>query len=478
MSIARITCGSESGYLGSIAPGARSQATVTFNDSSGYTAVAMKYCGPARTLSAVQLILAAGGGNYGTVRVRVETSSNGIPSGTLATGAVEETFAATQNAALLCTLANQVAFTAYVTYWVVISNSNGTPATNYFSFRYQSGAWNGNCAIRGLSKATATFTASSTPLYYCGVRLAFSDGSELWPSPVGSSTSQSSALAYGGGGIRHTFCVPAPLWVDTLWVSMARVGAAPSLDFSFGPVGGSALASGSIDINTQESSSTLRPFGIIIDPVWLLPGVQYRLTMTVTGGSSSLYWRWLGDAADVAYLSLPRSQSSLLTVTETSSNGTAWTVASAVFPFAISFIGIGDTAGWGSMLLDSTVRDGASGSSVQMRAGDDLRDFSYRRWMPVQVTGSKTYSVKMRRSATAADQPAMQQVRLIRASDMSVLATLSADANANGAFYQYSSGSLSLTAGDVIIISFETRLAPTQTDATQGLAWFDTESWS
>ena len=134
MSIALITSGAESGFLGLMPPGGRTPYTLTFSDASGYTAIAYKLCGPARTLSTVQLILSAGGGTYGTIRIRVETSSAGAPSGTLATGAVEETFSAVANAARTCTLANQVALTAYVTYWVVVTNSDAAPATNYLRF--------------------------------------------------------------------------------------------------------------------------------------------------------------------------------------------------------------------------------------------------------------------------------------------------------------------------------------------------------
>ena len=479
----RLTAGSETGFLGLMYNGGtRSASTTNFNSAT--TLLAFKYCGPARNVTSVKIYItaAATGGSsnndsgYGRLRVQIQTASNGAPSGTLVNANADAYYDPTATTARIVTVtfSTAIPLSAYTAYYVVVSNASGAPTTNYFSVRQSSTTVLSGLNVRYLNTTTGTFTAQTGPAVACGWSMTFDDGTEYLQSQLGGTAAPQTSYAYGTGGVRHSFYVPFALYMDGCFFCVARTAIAGNLAWSLDIVGGANLASGSLDYNVINSNATYQPVMIPMDPVLLVPGAQYRMSFTcATAGSTGTSWKFQGESDDSAIFGTARAQSSLNLTSEYNTNGAGWNASTFVYPFAITFSGVLETYGMGLSALDSTTRDGSSGASLKLRSSDDIVEYTASQLYPVTTTGNKTFSVKMRRDSTAANQPALQRVRFIRKSDGSVLATLTADANSNNVFYTYTTGSLSLTAGDVIVISYETKLASGQTSG-QGYAWFDT----
>lgn len=456
----------------------------TFNSTN--VALAYKILLPeSKTLEDVVLCTGVQVGSGCDLILDVQTSTTtSAPSGTSASGYTPQTISAASlsaNSIAVISFATPITLSAWTTYWIVFSTPNGS-STNYHQIRYGMGSsgLGGDHLSTYIAKSVASWSPQPVSPNGSGVVVRFSDGSEHGVY-LGASSSIISSLVYGTRYARYNFFVPTSLLTDGVEIRMGCQGTPSALIYTLRDASGTSIASGRVPPDAMMTSSTHRACVLQWVPTWLTPG-YYTITLQQEsdGGSLANYYSVVSLVSDVPSGSTRDNVygGPIQVSWDFTTDGSSW-VSQSTIPaaFALSIISIGDFYNIGSIALDSSVKDGATGSSVRLRAASDLVPYSYRRYYAVTTSGSKTYSIKMRRSATTSDQPLTQQVQLVKASDNSVLATLNADASANGAFASYSTSPISLTAGDVVYILFSTSLKPGQ-DSGQGFAWFDTETWT
>lgn len=474
---------------GAVGHGANIDSTIV-NLNSADAMIAYSFVVPeSKTLSKVHVYIGAIGGTGGSMGVQVQTNSSAtelFPSGTKVGSTAEETATTSAAGWVTFTIDPQASFSAYTRYWIVLRNAESSAqSTNYPRVYVQRTRHAVNDYYTGhqftyLTKTGASWAnAANTRAGQCCV-CEFTDGSLLGDYSGGLATTATTNKIYGTNYLRIRFTPLVPMLIDAFTVNLYRNGTPTAfVTFLVKDDGGTTLATAACDMGmgyfpAAGVSRTCVP----IVPLWLLPGKEYSLWIKTSdeSGSSSNYWSVAGLQADQPPSIVAGNPFGILNIaSDTSSNsGTDWTLSSTYTEtLALSVVSFGDFSGEGTIALDSSVRDGASGASVKLRSNSAILPFTYRRWYVAQasLTG---YSVKMRRNSTYI--PTTHSVALYKAGSQ-IGTTLSADASANDTFYTYSLSGLSISSGDVIEIRYTTMLS-SDAAAGQDYAWFDTEAFS
>lgn len=159
--------------------------TVSTNAAANWAAHSFIPPTPGLTLSDIRVYVSAIGGTLGASDITADlydsTGSNGAPGSSIETGKLPS---ATITAAGYYTFTGfTTALTAHTPYWIVFKNVNGTPATNFATFRFVTGTpfyTMGNIAARTTAWLTGSSTNSggawSTNTNRSGLRVGYSGG--------------------------------------------------------------------------------------------------------------------------------------------------------------------------------------------------------------------------------------------------------------------------------------------------------------
>jgi hypothetical protein len=469
------------GFNSSFPPVAPSRVNQTLNSAT--TWVTFRVIPPATlTLDAVVIpVITVTGSVTGIGIIRIETDDGtGKPSGSLATGAVEETFTpstAGSHQLQRIVLTNKPSLTAATMYHVVFKNGHATPASNNYAISYTHPA----STVWPFNPNTTTSGTWSTYQNLGGTcTFQFTDGTVIAPS--GSAYADTNATApsvYGTGGsarqVRWRIRPTARLKITGFIFQLLKIGT-PS-DLTITVKDGSGNSYGSVTLPVALVQTSARNMGALLSPAIVLPpNLEAQIIFTTSSGDSSNQYQITAQTGN--YIVQSRSIWNTLGVESSTNGGSTWadisvsSLADAQLVGSMMWEQVGDFDGWGTLDQDSSTRDGGSGSSMRMQSTFSYNEFLFRRYYLASATGSKTYAIKIRRDST--DIPTTLEVRLIKVSDGSTLATLTADSSANDAFFSYSS-SVSLTSGDVVEIRYVVKRAAANTN---GYGWFDTESWT
>lgn len=469
---------------------------VTSRASTGLTTantwVNFRFMTPtARTLASVVVAIAQTQNTVaGIGRIRIETDDGtGKPSGILASGAVEESFTPSTAGVRQCqkiTLANQPALSANTLYHIVLRNADGAPGSNNFSLSH---TLVGTAAFPYAVQTTTTATWSSTyGSLMPAMHLIYTDGTEMSFGQLYADANPASVDVYGSGVsarlVRQRYRSNGRLKLSGLRIGatgaaagLARTGTPSDLTVTLRDGSGTSLGSGIVPVACIAAGSTRNAIVFFDPPIMLAPNSEWRIEFSTSSGDNANKWA-VGVVQNGYNLSLTRSQMSEILAAEVSTNGgstwadiSAGALNDAQFLIAPIVDQMGDFDGFGELALDTSTKDGGSGAALRLKGYRSDQEYTFRRFYYASTTGNKTLSVKMRRAST--DIPTTLAVRLVK--NGSTLATLTADASANDTFATYTSGAISLTAGDVVEIYYVVQKAAGNTN---GYGWFDTESWT
>lgn len=220
-------------YMQGWVPGMAGSSSINLNSANNLWAQSFILPLTGKTLSKVQFYVNSVTGTLGASSVVAGLySSNGSPNTLIES---RNTVTTTPTGATYCEVTGFTgtsALTAGTVYWIVISNADGTPASNYWQMIYQAGGgnltpwWTGTgVGVNNLLTKTSTNAGStwgSSVSNTCHIRLEFSDGS-FWGFPVGGwNIAGASSRAYSTFELGAKITCQATGYIDGFMTAVGR----------------------------------------------------------------------------------------------------------------------------------------------------------------------------------------------------------------------------------------------------------------
>lgn len=307
----------------------------------------------AKTISSVRLYCASKTGTPASTDIHVMLMASDTDGFPVASATEDRTLTTTPSCpGWIDATGFSTALSPHTQYWIVTSNSHGTPGSNYLTlnrismeamFSFGSAgiggsAWGWNKAFS--SDSGVTYAAGNSSGTWSGMRICFSDGT-CAGFPAQDRTKEATE-AYGTREVGAYFVVPSDgpsLRVRGVSMTVSWIGTAPTGGFHYrirtGSTPGSATSTQTVArANAITAGSTVHP-AYFSSPVVLAPGDVVRLTVHAVsdGGSSGNAWqvnRYAVDTDASSQALIPYS------ARMTSYNGSAWTEDSGkVIPFTL-----------------------------------------------------------------------------------------------------------------------------------------------